>query len=780
MKSIQLMTGSLLRRPIVAATALVIAAGAAKAADYPTTILGDNPVAYYRFEELPGATTAIDSSPTQNNATYEYDSAGMVPELGLPGIDTNSIGFTGEASSDYGYVDIPFNPLLAPVAADGVHGAAFSIECWAQSYTANIGGGYMSLVGMFGTYGGAPYGNASGWLLGATPGPGSQWLFNLRNGGFLFGAATAVVPLQWTHLVGTFDGTNEYFYINGALAYSAGGITGYLPDPSYDGAVGAVANAGLVPSGPYSTFNGGVDEVAFYTNALTLAQIQTHYQVGTNSFRVVPTPPGILTQPSDETNYSGTEVSFTVTANGTTPLYYQWSRQGVGPIAGATDATYSFVSQYPADNGAGFSVLITNSVSSTNSQTVTLTVQTNLNILGPPFSITRNVGSHAAFRVAAGGALPLGYQWSASTNSGTSFSLLPGQTADTLWLTNVQMTDSGNQYAVIVTNPFTSYSNSATLSVQARAVNVALSGYSAIVAADQPVAYWLLNEASNSVTATDAVGSFDGAYDTNYGTIAWGIPTGIPNNPVPGVDLQDAQTTTAGQGGTVDIPYALELNPFGPWSMEAWIRPDSVDGQFRVPISSMSNPDSGNFVSGWLIYEYGSIPSYWTMVIFNGGASGSFGTDFGDAFSTPGTWNHLVITDDGVNILFYVNGQVGSSFTVASSGYAPQGINGDPSLAGDNEVLGQRSDLAFFGGNAGTADVAFYNYALSPAQIQSHYLNKASFTYTRSGNSVTLTWPAGVLLGSSKVNGPYTPVATNSPYTIPAGIQQFFYQVEVP
>ncbi len=248
------------------------------------------------------------------------------------------------------------------------------------------------------------------------------------------------------------------------------------------------------------------------------------------------------------------------------------------------------------------------------------------------------------------------------------FATLRNQTGDTLWLTNVQMTANGNQYAVTVTNPFTIYSNSATLSVQARAVNVSLTGYGAIVAADQPVAFWRLNEASNALTATDAVGSFDGTYDTTNGTIVWGIPTGIPNDTNTGVDLQDPQTTNTGLGGTVQIPYALELNPFGPWSVEAWVRPDSVDGQYRVPISSMFNTNYDSNPSGWNIFENTSIPTFWDMVLYTAGTYWYTGTDSAYPISTPGTWNHLVITDDGTNILLYVNAQVGNATTVAASG----------------------------------------------------------------------------------------------------------------
>jgi hypothetical protein len=774
---------SLLRRLSASAAALAISLGvtqttSAQTTNYPATILSNNPVAYYQLQELPGATTAIDSSPNGFNGTYVYDPSGATPVLGLAGIDTNSIAFLGSNYDGYGSIDIPYNALLAPTSSDGAHGAPFSIECWAEAYSANEGTGiYLSVMGMFGTYAASgAYANASGWLLGQTPGPGSTWLFNMKDAGFL--TAGNVTPLQWTHLVGTFDGTNQYFYINGALAASQSGISGYLADNGSDGAIAAVANAGFPP---YSPWLGGVDQVAFYTNVLTPSQISNDYAVGTNSLSVRPMSPILVEQPVSETNYSGTDATFTAVAIGTTPLYYQWSRQGVGPIPNATNTSYTFVCQYPDDDGAVFSVVVSNSVGNTESQFATNAVSTDIAVEGPPFSITRNVGSHAAFRIALVGALPLGYQWSVSTNGGAIFATLPNQTGDTLWLTNVQMNLSGNEYAVVVTNPFTSYSNAATLTVQARAVNIPLTGYDAIVAADQPVAYWMLNEPNGASNAIDAVGSFDGSYDTNSGAIVYGIASGIPNDTNTAVDLQDNQTTNAGEGGTVQVPYALELNPFGPWSAEAWVRPDSVDGQSRATISSILDTNGDNNNTGWIIDENGSIPAYWTVVYCTEGTSQYYGNDLGDLFSSPGTWNHLVITDDGTNLLLYVNGQVGNATTVAASAYVPQGLNGDASLAGTNEVFGQTSDLTYFGANAGMEDVAFYNYALTPSQIQSHYLNRASLTLSQVNGQTILTWPVGVLLGTSDLTKPFLPIAgAASPYAVPMGGSQFFYKVVVP
>jgi hypothetical protein len=152
---------SLLRRVSAGAAALVISLGpartaSAQATNYAATILSNHPIAYYQLQELPGATTAIDSTTNGLNATYAYDPSGGTPVLGFPGIDTNSIAFLGNLSDGYGAIDIPFNNLLSPTNSDGIHGAPFSIECWAQAYSGNVGTGlFLSIMGMFGGYAGS-------------------------------------------------------------------------------------------------------------------------------------------------------------------------------------------------------------------------------------------------------------------------------------------------------------------------------------------------------------------------------------------------------------------------------------------------------------------------------------------------------------------------------------------------------------------------------------------------------------------------------------------------
>lgn len=86
-----------------------------------------------------------------------------------------------------------------------------------------------------------------------------------------------------------------------------------------------------------------------------------------------PTPPAILAQPANQLVTAGGTATFTLSAAGTAPLGYFWSRNGA-LIAGATNAAYSTNNVQLADSGSQFSCLVSNLLGSTNSQAATLTV----------------------------------------------------------------------------------------------------------------------------------------------------------------------------------------------------------------------------------------------------------------------------------------------------------------------------------------------------------------------------------------------------------------------
>jgi hypothetical protein len=84
-------------------------------------------------------------------------------------------------------------------------------------------------------------------------------------------------------------------------------------------------------------------------------------------------PPTITAQPADTTVRVGQKARFSVTATGTVPLHYQWTKNGVN-ITGATKASYTTPPTTPGDNGALFAVTVTNRIGSVTSNNATLTV----------------------------------------------------------------------------------------------------------------------------------------------------------------------------------------------------------------------------------------------------------------------------------------------------------------------------------------------------------------------------------------------------------------------
>ncbi|MBX3737952.1 MAG: immunoglobulin domain-containing protein [Candidatus Didemnitutus sp.] len=89
----------------------------------------------------------------------------------------------------------------------------------------------------------------------------------------------------------------------------------------------------------------------------------------------LPIAPAITTQPVAQTVAVGDTASFTVAASGSSPLTYQWRRNGT-PITGnptATSAILTLANVQPGDAG-NYDVVVTNSVSSVASNVAALTV----------------------------------------------------------------------------------------------------------------------------------------------------------------------------------------------------------------------------------------------------------------------------------------------------------------------------------------------------------------------------------------------------------------------
>ncbi len=90
-------------------------------------------------------------------------------------------------------------------------------------------------------------------------------------------------------------------------------------------------------------------------------------------------PPAITAHPSNITVNAGQPATFTVTANGSSPLAYQWQKND-SAISGATSASYTTPATTSADDGSTFKVVVSNAAGSATSDSATLTVNIPQNV----------------------------------------------------------------------------------------------------------------------------------------------------------------------------------------------------------------------------------------------------------------------------------------------------------------------------------------------------------------------------------------------------------------
>jgi hypothetical protein len=204
----------------------------------------------------------------------------------------------------------------------------------------------------------------------------------------------------------------------------------------------------------------------------------------------VDVPPSITAQPASRTVNAGQTTTFSVAATGTGALSYQWKQNGA-PVGGATSASYTTPATVASDNGASFTVTVTDISGSVTSNAATLTVNGPPSITGQPASETVPAGQTATFSVTASGSGTLTYQWK---KGGAAIS---GATSSSYTTPATTTTVSGTQFTVTVTNSSGSItSNTATLTVSAAATLI-------LNASQASLNFSSVNIGSNSILPVD-------------------------------------------------------------------------------------------------------------------------------------------------------------------------------------------------------------------------------------------------------------------------------------
>ncbi len=269
--------------------------------------------------------------------------------------------------------------------------------------------------------------------------------------------------------------------------------------------------------------------------------------------------PTITTQPVSQTvDYYGT-INLTVQVSGSSPLTYQWKKDGV-PLSSGSSSSYYFSSATTANSGV-YTVVVTNSAGSVTSSGVTVTVNPAVapTITTQPVSQTVDYYGYINLSVQASGSGPLTYQWKkdgVSLGSGSS---------NYYSFSNATAANSG-VYTVIVTNSAGAVtSNAATVTVKAAI---------APTITQQPVAVQVAVGLSTSLSVSynsTGTGSLTVQWQKNGVAIAGATYNSYSISNVKDADAGDYTVVITGPGGTVTSAAAkLTVLPPAPPSVQSW------------------------------------------------------------------------------------------------------------------------------------------------------------------------------------------------------------------
>jgi len=170
-------------------------------------------------------------------------------------------------------------------------------------------------------------------------------------------------------------------------------LTGYDPSTAFIAGSWATDNAGSIFLNGADTGFRSPDFTAFSTFTITNGFVSgtnllefrvNNAAVGYTGLRVenlrgtaqpggvTQLPPRVVTQPQGATRVITTDVTFTVVADGNQPLSYQWLQDGA-PLAGKTNTSLA-ISPVLATNAGAYTVRVSNTLGSTNSEVAQLVV----------------------------------------------------------------------------------------------------------------------------------------------------------------------------------------------------------------------------------------------------------------------------------------------------------------------------------------------------------------------------------------------------------------------
>jgi len=491
----------------------------------------------------------------------------------------------------------------------------------------------------------------------------------------------------------------------GAFSVAGHGWQTYTWCPAMD------TNGNLVAWGP-----GGDQETLRFTI--------TGGNCNENCYLLVPAAP--IISPNSPNVFQGNTATLSIAPYALSAPTVQWqSDNGSGgatwtSISGATNNTYTVTASNLLVKSYEYQVVLkvpSNSVP----VNVTSAVVT-LNILAPtkpvvaeqtyPASATAVVGTSASFTASFTGPQPIAYQWLVSSNLGTTFTPVTGQTNTTLVVlalsvfTNEYELQASNANGVTITTPATLTTTPAPppppvqlagdLIAELRSADLVSgttawtnrAGSAASVGNFQTTGKGALNVSNNTV---------------NAGTPIWGAYT---------VNAVYVNSSATAVQSALKAPAEISTN--GTSSGEAWIYATATTGNssvFAYVVQGGSGAPEEDREMNW------------------GSGSGCFSGDFGSldcGWSSPypatGAWYYLAWTWDGTNAIGYVNGVQNVRHTLgASSTFNGYPIETVDTVIGLGAALGSGPNIAVDNFNGWIASARLSSGVLTSNQISNNY-----------------------------------------------------------
>jgi hypothetical protein len=786
--------------------------------NYKNTILADHPYMYWRMD-APAHTTP---DPSTYPGAMNFGSGIGINGLYLPGTTPGSAGPSGPGFSSPSYAcavngigtdDTNSIPIYTNGVAYATNTAAetgivitnllssmnlitnsVSFMCWFKENPADnrrnvlLGHGDKSWrTSMDGA--GHVTANATGTQ---QPGDTSSTPLTYNDGNWHF--MTMVYNNSYVPTNTGWLATN-YMYVDGLLVSSVLITNGNATGSFTNIAIGCAPDHTRTGNG--ATYDnqvlaGSIAHVAYFTNALSAANVANLYTTATGQ---TPPAPVITGQPiTGRTNSPGTGnngsgpgsyIFMGVQSVGATSL--QWYFNSSSNYAGATLLTTDNVKYFgtttanmtvtnlvDSDSGYYF-VVLANGYGSTTSILASFTVKNEPFITSQtPAAGTLQLyqNQNSTLSVAAAGETNFTYQWYTNGIADTT-----AGTGSTYSLTNVQPSMSGTTYQVVVNNSVGSATNGlVTLSVQPLPAAITGSPYATTLLALNPNAYFPMHETGPAAP---------GDIETNHGTLGslgdgtfadWNVNNGSPGDQVVLHNVIGALTGDPDPAeqfnyrGTTNsyflVPHTSPKTTLNvPFTIEAWVRGTGTGfGDIVSQDGTILNTSNGNNKYGVRLSWGGDIEVF-------------LGTFTGPTKSPPVSlfqWHHAVLTCDTnnntTNYILYVDGSQVSSVT---SGFIPD--SWDPLTIGNG--LWNSNGVQRAAVNLSIDEVAIYNTNLDGGTIYTHYndgINGTAGQYVTDVTSLNpilyyrmdrpgystpniSTWPVMTNYGSAGVNGVYSP-----------------------